>query len=315
MNTKLSICTPWLVYFLAFIGIIFTGGDHSIHIAAQIIILGLFAIAFNVLFGTAGLLSFGQAIFYGLGAYVTGMTAKSFGGDVFLWALLIAPIAAILLSLVLGVLSLRLSDVYFTMLTLAFAQLAWGITLKWYDFTSGDDGIQGIPKPEFLMEGLNYYIFAFIVVTVCLYLLWRLDRSPFGSVLKGIRQNPLRISFTGMNVFRHKLLAYVISSSFTAIAGGLYAGLDRSIHPDMFVWTMSGSIILMTILGGMRSFFGPLIGVAIFVILEDVLGRSTEYWSFVIGVIMIIVVMLFPKGVVGFTRNFAGMFAKKGGPA
>jgi branched-chain amino acid transport system permease protein len=115
-----------------------------------------------------------------------------------------------------------------------------------------------------------------------------------------------------MNVFRHQLLAYVISSCFTAIAGGLYAGLDGSIHPDMFVWTMSGSIILMTILGGMRSFFGPLIGVAIFVLLEDVIGRSTQYWSFVIGAIMIAVVMLFPRGVVGISIHFAGLFAKKG---
>lgn len=313
MNKKLETMVPWLAYFLIFGGMIFVSGDHALHIAAQIVILGLFALSFNILFGTTGLLSFGQAIFYGLGAYVTGMMAKSFGSDYFLWALLMAPVAAIILSVLLGTLSLRLSDVYFTMLTLAFAQLVWGITIKWYNFTGGDDGIQAIPKPEMLMGIHNYYIFSLIVVTLCMYLLWRLDRSPFGAVLKGIRQNPTRISFTGMNVFRHKLLAYVISSCFTAIAGGLYAGLDRSIHPDMFVWTMSGSIILMTILGGMRSFFGPLIGVAVFVLLEDVIGRSTQYWSFVIGVIMITVVLLFPKGIVGISRHFAALFAKKGG--
>lgn len=313
MNNKLTNMAPWLAYFLIFGSLIFVGGDHTIHIASQVIILGLFAIAFNVLFGTTGLLSFGQAIFYGLGAYITGMMAKSFGGDFFLWALLIAPVAAIVLSVILGALSLRLSDVYFTMLTLAFAQLVWGVSVKWSSFTGGDDGIQAIPKPDLLAGGLNYYIFSFIIVTLCIYLLWRLDRSPFGAVLKGIRQNPTRISFIGMNVFRHKLLAYMISSCFTAIAGGLYAGIDKSIHPDMFVWTMSGSIILMTILGGMRSFFGPLIGVAVFILLEDVIGRSTEYWSFVIGAIMITVVLLFPKGIVGISRHFAGLFAKKGG--
>jgi len=313
MNTKFETMASWLAYFLIFGSVIFVGGEHTIHIASQIIILGLFALSFNVLFGTTGLLSFGQAIFYGLGAYITGMMAKSFGGDFFLWALLLAPVAAILLSVLLGALSLRLSDVYFTMLTLAFAQLVWGITVKWSSFTGGDDGIQAIPKPELLAGGLSYYIFAFLVVTGCIYLLWRLDRSPFGAVLKGIRQNPTRISFTGMNVFRHKLLAYVISSCFTAIAGGLYAGIDRSIHPDMFVWTMSGSIILMTILGGMRSVFGPLIGVAVFILLEDVIGRSTQYWSFVIGAIMITVVLLFPKGIVGISRHIARMFAKKGG--
>jgi branched-chain amino acid transport system permease protein len=314
MNHRFESIALWSAFVLVFGSMIFVKNEHAIHIAAQIVILGLFAVSFNVLFGNTGLLSFGQALFYGLGAYVTGMIAKKFGGDHFLWALLLVPLVATAVALVLGMLSLRLSDVYFTMLTLAFAQLVWGISIKWYDFTSGDDGIQAIPKPEFLAGGLRYYVFAFLVVTVCLYLLWRLHRSPFGTILKGIRQNPTRVNFLGLNVFRHKLLAYVISSCFTAIAGGLYAGLDGSIHPDMFVWTMSGSIILMTILGGMRSFFGPLLGVAVFVLLEDVVGRSTQYWSFFIGAIMIVVVMLFPKGIVGISRHFAGLFAKKGDP-
>jgi branched-chain amino acid transport system permease protein len=116
-----------------------------------------------------------------------------------------------------------------------------------------------------------------------------------------------------MSVFRHQLLAYVISSCFTAIAGGLYAGIDGSIHPDMFYWTMSGSIILMTILGGMSGFFGPIIGVTIFVLLEDMVGRSTEYWSFVIGIIMLIMVMIFPHGIIGITRFFGKFLARKEG--
>jgi branched-chain amino acid transport system permease protein len=313
MNNKLGSLAPWAAYLLIFGGMVFAKGEHTVHLAAQIVVLGLFALSFNVLFGCTGLLSFGQAIFYGLGAYFTGMIAKSYGADYFLLALLLAPLVAICLSLLLGVLSLRLSDVYFTMLTLAFAQLAWGITSKWYNFTGGDDGIQAIPTPALLAGIKNYYVFSFVVVTACIFFLWRLDRSPFGAVLKGIRQNPLRISFTGMNVFRHQLLAYMISSCFTAIAGGLYAGIDGSISPDMFFWTMSGSIILMTILGGMRSFFGPLVGVAVFTLLEDMVGRSTEYWSFVIGVIMIIVVLLLPKGIAGITRHFARIFANKGG--
>jgi branched-chain amino acid transport system permease protein len=305
---------PWIIYFLVFGGMLFVrDGGHSVHLAMQIIILGLFAISFNVLFGKTGLLSFGQALFYGLGAYITGMAAKSFGADYFLWALLAVPLVAIIVSILLGALSLRLSDVYFTMLTLAFAQLAWGITIKWYAFTHGDDGIQAIPKPALLTGNSNYYLFSFLVVTACIYFLWRLDRSPFGSVLEGIRQNSLRVTFTGMSVFRHQLLAYVISSCFTAIAGGLYAGIDSSIHPDMFYWTMSGSIILMTILGGMSGFFGPLIGVAVFVILEDEVGRATQYWSFVIGIIMLIMVMLFPHGIIGITRYLGKFFARKGG--
>jgi branched-chain amino acid transport system permease protein len=314
MMKKNAALVPWLSYFLIFGGMIFVRVEgHYLHLAMQIIILGLSAISFNLLFGKTGLLSFGQALFYGMGAYGTGMAAKSLGGDYFFWALLIVPVIAIVVAVLLGLLSLRLSDVYFTMLTLAFAQLAWGITIKWYSFTGGDDGIQAIPKPALLTGDTQYYIFSFLVVTACIYFLWRLDRSPFGSVLEGIRQNPLRITFAGMSVFRHQLLAYVISSCFTAVAGGLYAGIDGSIHPDMFFWTQSGSIILMTILGGMRSFFGPLIGVAIFVLLEDMVGRSTQYWSFVIGIIMLVMVMLFPYGISGITRFFAKFFGKEGG--
>ena len=311
MIKKNAALVPWLIYFLVFGGLfVVGGGKHTLHLAMQIIILGLSAVSFNLLFGKTGLLSFGQALFYGMGAYIAGMAAKSFGGNYFFWALLVVPVIAILVSLVLGLLSLRLSDVYFTMLTLAFAQLAWGITIKWYNFTGGDDGIQAIPKPDLITGDARYYLFSFIVVTACIFFLWRLDRSTFGSVLEGIRQNPLRITFTGMSVFRHQLLAYVISSSFTAVAGALYAGIDGSIHPDMFFWTQSGSIILMTILGGMRSFFGPLIGVAIFVLLEDMVGRSTEYWSFVIGIIMLVMVLLFPHGISGIARFFAKFFAK-----
>lgn len=314
MTKRYSDLVPWFLYVLIFGGLLIVGCDkHTLHLAMQIVILGLSAISFNLLFGKTGLLSFGQALFYGMGAYATGMAAKSFGGDYFLWALLAIPVIAIAVSVLLGVLSLRLSDVYFTMLTLAFAQLAWGVTIKWYGFTGGDDGIQAIPKPAMLTGDVNYYLFSFLLVTACIFLLWRIDRSPFGSVLEGIRQNPIRVTFSGMSVFRHQLLAYVISSCFTAIAGGLYAGIDGSIHPDMFFWTQSGSIILMTILGGMRSFFGPLVGVAIFVLLEDMIGRSTEYWSFVIGIIMLIMVLLFPYGISGITRFAAQFFSRKGG--
>ncbi len=280
-------------------------GEHAVHLLTRIIIISLFAVSFNLLFGKTGLLSLGNAIFYGLGAYITGMMTKSYSPEYFFPFILLGATGALLLAIPLGILSLRLSDVYFTMLTFAFGQLAWGITIKWYNFTGGDDGIQAIPRPELLASTKSYYIFCFIIVTLCFYMMWRISRSSFGLVLSSIRQNPKRVTFLGLNVYKHQFIAYIISAFFTGISGGLYSGLDGSIHPGMFFWTQSGSIILMTILGGASSFFGPLIGTAIFIALEDYIGRSTEYWSFFIGVIMLIMVILFPKGVTGIISSLS----------
>lgn len=304
---------PWVVYFVFFIGIVIVNpGEHYVHLAARVIIYGLYAVAFNILFGYTGLVSFGQALFYGIGAYVTGMLAKSAGPEFFILYILLGAVVASGVSVFVGLLTLRLTGVYFTMLTLAFAQLAWGLTFKLYHFTGGDDGIQAIPKPEMLAGTgvLKYYLFSFVVVTICVYIIWRITKSPFGSVLKGIRQNPQRITFLGLNVYKNQLVAYVVSAFFAAVAGGLYAGLDGSIHPDMLHWPTSGNAILMATIGGMGNFFGPVVGAAILTGLEEIVGKYTEYWSFFIGAVVLFVVILFPRGVLGL-RLAAGAKEKE----
>ena len=297
-----------MLYFIFFIGILIVNpGQHYIHLAARVIIFALFAVAFNLLFGTTGLLSFGQALFYGIGAYVTGMLTKATTPEYFLLYIILGALLAAVVSVPVGLLTLRLTGVYFTMLTLAFAQLVWGLTFKLYHFTGGDDGIQAIPKPEMLAGGATkYYIFSFIVVTICLFIIWRISKSPFGMVLRGIRQNPQRITFLGLNVYRHQLVAYVVSAFFAAIAGGLYAGLDGSIHPDMLHWPMSGNAILMAVMGGMGNFFGPVVGAAILTGLEEIVGKHTEYWSFFIGIAVLTVVLVFPRGILGIRFFGAG---------
>lgn len=303
---------PWILYAVFFGGLyLLAPGEHYINIATRILVLSLFAISFNLLFGTTGLLSFGQALFYGLGAYITGMLTKELGAEQFITVLLLGGVAAAIVSVVLGMLCLRLTGVYFTMLTLAFAQLAWGVCIKWYNFTGGDDGIQGISKPPMFSDPLLYYGFCLVVVTVSLLILWQITRSSFGKVLRGIRQNPVRVTFLGLNVYWHQNLAYVISAFFSAIAGGLYAGIDGSIHPNMFFWTQSGAIILMAILGGIGSFFGPLIGAAVFTLLEDTVIRHTEYWSFIIGAIMLTVVLVLPKGLIGISKYLQNMTGRR----
>ena len=295
---------PWIIYFVFFVGIVVVNpGAHYIHLVARVIIFSLYAVAFNLLYGTTGLVSFGHALFYGIGAYVTGMLVKATGPEYFLVYILLGAVGAAFVSFFIGLLTLRLTGIYFTMLTLAFAQLVWGLTFKLYNFTGGDDGIQAISKPALLTGGVTkYYLFSFLVVTVCIHVLWRIRMSPFGSVLNSIRQNPQRITFLGLNVYKNQLKAYIVSAFFAGVAGGLYAGLDGSIHPDMLHWPTSGNAILMATIGGMGTFFGPVVGAGILTGLEEIVGKYTEYWSFYIGIVVLFVVLLFPNGVLGIKK-------------
>jgi len=295
---------PWIIYFVFFVGIVVVNpGAHYIHLVARVIIFSLYAVAFNLLYGTTGLVSFGHALFYGIGAYVTGMLVKATGPEYFLVYILLGAVGAAFVSFFIGLLTLRLTGIYFTMLTLAFAQLVWGLTFKLYNFTGGDDGIQAISKPALLTGGVTkYYLFSFLVVTVCIYVLWRIRMSPFGSVLNSIRQNPQRITFLGLNVYKNQLKAYIVSAFFAGVAGGLYAGLDGSIHPDMLHWPTSGNAILMATIGGMGTFFGPVVGAGILTGLEEIVGKYTEYWSSYIGIVVLFVVLLFPNGVLGIKK-------------
>jgi len=268
-------------------------------LANHILIWGMFAMAFNMLFGVTGMLSFGQALYYGLGAYSVGLIVKVFGEVWFVPAIAVGLLLAVFISILIGLLVIRVSGVYFTVLTLAFGQLAWQITFRWYHFTGGDDGIQGIMPPGILADHIVYYCFTLLLVAVSIWVLRRLVNSPMGLTLRCIRQNPDRVRFLGRRVRRNQLRIYVISSFFAALAGGLMAGVDNSIHPDMLYWTTSGEVILMAVLGGIGQFFGPFIGAAVIIIIQDVVGARTEYWSLIIGLIMMVMVLLLPKGLVG----------------
>ncbi len=273
--------------------------NYQLTVANNILLWALFAMSFNMLFGMTGMLSFGQALYYGLGAYFVGMFVAHMGAGWFLPALAMGLAGGAVLALLVGPLVLRLTGVYFTMLTLAFAQLGWGVVVKWYDFTNGDDGIQGIIPPGFLSNKVAYYYFCLVLVAVSIWFLWRISRSPFGLMLRCIRQNPARVRFLGRRVKRNQLRIYVISGVFTALAGGLMAGVDSSVHPGMWHWMTSGEVILMSILGGMGQFFGPFVGAAIMILIEDFVGAKTESWSLVIGLVMLVMVLTLPRGLVG----------------
>ncbi|MFA6220900.1 MAG: branched-chain amino acid ABC transporter permease [Desulfomonilaceae bacterium] len=299
-QTRVKEVVFWVIFFVIF-GLVpvFAKSDYHLMLANHILIWGMFAMAFNMLFGVTGMLSFGQALYYGLGAYSVGLIAKGFGEAWFVPAIGVGLLLAVVVSILIGLLVIRVSGVYFTVLTLAFGQLAWQITFRWYHFTGGDDGIQGIMPPGILSNHIVYYCFTLLFVAVSIWVLRRLVNSPMGLTLRCIRQNPDRVRFLGRRVRRNQLRIYVISSFFAALAGGLMAGADNSIHPDMLYWTTSGEVILMAVLGGIGQFFGPFIGAAVIIIIQDVVGARTEYWSLIIGLIMMVMVLLLPKGLVG----------------
>jgi len=288
----------WTAALVLFAAIPLAGKSFFVTMANEILVMGLFAVAFNLLYGFTGMLSFGQAAYYGIGAYTVGLLLSR-GAAPFAVALPAALAAGALLALLLGPLCIRLTGVYFTMLTLAFAEMVWGVVFKWYDFTGGDNGIQGIPMPDLLRSPVRYYYFTLAIVFASFWLLRRIVDSPFGAVLQSIRENPDRTGFLGIKVRRYELAAMVLSGAFAALAGGLFAGYQHSIHPDMLHWTKSGEVILMSILGGVSSFFGPLMGAAVILFIEDMIGKYTEFWEIWIGGIMLAIVIFFPRGVIG----------------
>ena len=287
------------------------------YLLTQIFIASLVAVAFNLLLGTTGLLSFGQAAFYGVGAYTVGLLATKAGVST-LPALLLAPVFAAAVAALIGFFCVRLSGVHFAMLTLAFGQLVFTIAFKWYGFTGGDNGIQGIPVRP-LPGGVEIgstqamYYFALAVVGVSVEILRRIRSSPFGSTLKAIRENTQRAAYLGVNVKLYQWAAFVIAGAFTGLAGGLYALMEKSITPDIIHWTKSGEPVFMTIIGGIYTFAGPMVGAVVFTVLNSYLVAWTEKWALVLGIILLVMVLLLPGGVVGFVNEKArAAFGKRG---
>ena len=228
-------------------------------------------------------------------------------------AFLAAPVAAALAGLVIGYFSVKIKGVfYFAVLTLSFAQLLYIVAFKWRSFTYGDDGIQGIPVPDVIstIDGyVHYYFFALIVSAVCVFLLWRIVRSPFGLMLRTLRENPQRSTFVGMNVQTYRLTAFVISAFFSGIAGSLFALLETSISPQVLFWSTSGEVILMGLLGGMHVFLGPVLGAILMVMLNTFITSYTEYWGLFLGITLILIVLFFPQGVGGLL--YEKLYARK----
>jgi len=272
------------------------------HLMVEVFIVALFAMSLNMILGRGGLPTFGHACFYCVGGYVVAMFMMKLHLP-FGVAMIAAPVIAALLAIPIGYFSIRLTGIHFAILTLGFGQLVWAIAHKWYSFTGGDDGITGIPIPAALEGITSYYYFVFVILILCLMLIWMIQNSPFGTTIVAIRENPERVTFSGLKVWHHLLLNFVIAAFFAGIAGSLLALLNRAVFPEFGYWTISAVAVLMCIFGGLGVFIGPIIGAAIITLLEHYVSVYTFYWQFVLGCLIVVVVLFMPGGVCGFIQD------------
>lgn len=282
---------------------------YMVLLLTELIILSLFSTSYNLIFGYGGMVSFGHAAYFGIGAYTLAIAAKRYGISPIV-GLILAPFVGGLFALVIGWFCVRTVRLYFALLTLAFSQLLYTIVFQWYDFTGGSDGIHGIVRPEFLSSSVNFYYFSLIVVIVCMLFLWKIVESPFGWSLRAIRENVERAQFLGINDRFYRLIAFFLSGCFAAVAGALYTFFQRWASPDLLFWSTSAEPVLMCILGGMFNFFGPAVGTMIFIILRQLITDYTLYWPFSLGMILLFIVLFIPQGVVGFIMEQTGKIKK-----
>jgi branched-chain amino acid transport system permease protein len=280
-------------------------------LAIRVVVLGLAAMALNFLLGFTGVLSFGHAAYFGLGAYGVGMTIKYLVASTPL-GIVVGVATGVVAAMIVGALIVKLRGVYFAMVTIAFGQVFFFIAFRWNEFTGGDDGLTGwkrqpidlgFTKLDILGSDTLFYYFVLAVFAASVAVMALLLRSPFGRTLIAIRENERRARFLGIPVNQHIWLSFVISCFFVSLAGTLYALLSNFTDPRALRWDQSGNFVIMAVLGGMRSFWGPLIGAAIFVVLQDYVSSHTQNWMSVIGVFFMLIVLFFPRGVLGMLRR------------
>ncbi|MGD2125934.1 MAG: branched-chain amino acid ABC transporter permease [Desulfobacteraceae bacterium] len=280
------------------------------YILTVIFVTSLLAMSLNLVVGHGGLFQFHHAAFYGVGAYTFALIATKTSLPI--WVGFVAgPIASAAAGLLIGWFCVRLTRLYFGMLQISLGSLVWAIVFRWYSLTGGDDGIHGVSLPEFLSSSTAAYYFILILLTICLMVLYLILRSPFGTTLEAIRDNPERCEAVGINVRRHQLIAIVIATFFAGVAGVLFVVLERSVFPDLMFWVLSLEIFIMCLLGGWFTFAGPILGAAITVSLRTFVGIYTEYWTLILGIILILLIFFLPEGVMGFITEKIGAQPKE----
>lgn len=277
-------------------------------LGSQILIFMLFAMGYDICLGYAGMLSFGHAAFFGMGAYTTGLLILHYNANILL-AIFAGILFSVLLAFPIGYTAIKRRGIYFAMVTLAYAQMFYFVAFKWTTLTGGDDGLQGIPRPDFFGISLQsetsvyYFILGFLLIAV--WFAFRVVRSPFGHALVSIRESEQRAISIGFNPTRFKLIAFVISAGLCGLAGSLYCILQNFVPLQTLHWSISGDIVMMTILGGMGTLVGPLFGGLFVVLMREVLSTYTHLWALIMGISFIVIVLVFRRGVIGELKKKA----------
>jgi branched-chain amino acid transport system permease protein len=321
---RLKLAAIWLVLLAIPLWLPMLGGYQAL--GTRVLILGLAAMSLNFMLGFTGVLSFGHAAYFGLGAYGTGLALKLMTHSTplsLVCGVLLGGIAGALL----GSLIVRRRGVYFAMVTIAFGQVFYFIAFRWNSLTGGDDGLRGFERQpldlgvwtaDILHNPTLFFYFVLALFALTVGVMGFLLRSPFGRTLLAIRENERRARFLGIPVELHIWLSFTLSCFFISMAGGLYALLNNFADPTMLNYTQSGEIVIMIVLGGMRSFWGPLLGAAVFVVLQDYLSSLTTNWMSFLGAIFVLMVLFFPRGVLGMNwtelvRSIRGLRTQRDG--
>jgi len=274
------------------------------------LVMGIAALGFNLLLGYTGLLSFGHSAYFGVGAYAVALIFKYFHVRSMELFLLGAILASLVVSALFGFVCVRYTRIFFGILTLALSQVLWSLAFKFYPITGGTDGLR-VPTPtllglpidtagdKILFLARNYYYYVLGFFFACVLVMWVIVNSPFGKALQAIRDNETRAEFVGIHIRRYRFVAFLVSGVFTGIAGALWVPLNGLTTPDILYWPFSGEIVFMTVLGGFRTFSGPIFGAVAFNYLKTSAVGFTTYWQALLGAILVFLVLALPGGIVG----------------
>ena len=281
---------------------------HQLSLLTDLLIAGLFAMSLDLIMGYTGMVSFGHAAYFGLGAYASALVLLHFAQPVPV-ALLAGALLAGAVAVPVGWFSTRATGIYFAMLTLAFAQFLYTVAYKWRDLTGGSDGIAGVPKTALFWGGPSLtspHAFYFVVATclvVSLFVCHAVVRSPFGRALQAIRENERRFTSLGRDPRPFKLVVFVIAAAFAGLAGALFAPFRGFASPEVMFWVFSGQGLMMVIMGGIGTLVGPVLGAMLFILIQEILSSYTEHWMIFTGVVFVLIVIFLPGGLVGTARR------------
>jgi branched-chain amino acid transport system permease protein len=281
---------------------------HNESVVTELLIFALFAMSLDIIMGYTGLISFGHAAYFGIGGYVSAYLLLQHHLPLPL-AVVAGGVVSALFAWPIGYFSTRATGIYFAMLTLAFAQMLYAIAFKWRSVTGGSDGMVGVPHGQLWFGRLDlsshaaYYYVVCAILVLSFLICYGVVRSPFGKVLQAIRENERKVEALGLDPKKFKVLAFVIAGFFAGVAGALYSPYEGFASPEVMFWLMSGTILMMVIIGGVGTLVGPMVGAVVFIMVEEILSSYTENWMIFVGIIFVLMVLFIPNGIVGFVLD------------